>query len=715
MKAIEDTRLTVISNFPVATYSGMMPGVLAQQYPEEAMQIDLVKFCAAVGARLIQAEVTNIDTGARRIEFAERVATPYDVLSIGVGSKPESLPGMDDEDGGHPPVVAIKPMQTFLARLKQWLLDVKPEGNRPLRVVVAGAGAGGVEISFCLSPFVEKVLPDTELEVTIIGAGEDVLGSSALSRTKKLVRKEFDRQGVQCITGQRITAMTPEAVVLDDGRQIHTDLVILATGARAPAVLNCASLPRDDRGFLLVRPTLQSTGDDHVFVVGDSGTMTEDPAPKAGVYAVRQAPVLWQNMQRLLRGESLQTYSPQRGFLSILNTGNGQAIAEYKFVSVQARWCFKLKDWIDSSFMEKHQDLKPASMQPEPPPEDEPMRCAGCGGKVGGGVLRRAIERLNVAAVDQVPHGLPAADDAAVIQPVSGSDIAATTDFFKAPLDDPYLAGRIAAVHAASDLYACGGSPVAALAMAVLPPGSPRQQEQMLYEALAGATRELDAMNATLAGGHTMEGDALTLGFTMLGNQPQGRVLAKSNLQPGDALILTKPIGTGVLLAAHMRAKCPAGAFNAAVDSMVQSNQQAAGLFEEFQIAACTDVTGFGLAGHLMEMLNASNAAATIQLKDVPTITGAVELASAGFASSLLPANREMEAAMTAAGSVRQQTAYELLFDPQTSGGLLIAVDAAKAASLVERLQQVGYEAARVIGQVQAMGEDADERRLTVV
>jgi len=719
MHAIEDTRLTVISDFNIATYSGMMPGVLAQQYPPGRMQIDLVRLCAATGARLVTGEVTEIDTTARRVIMADRPAVPYDALSIGVGSRPVPLPGSSTPPPGAPPVVPIKPMQTFLTRLQQQLEELPADCRQKLRVVIAGAGAGGVEIAFCLRPFVESVLPTAQLEVAIVGAGDDVLGSFAISRTRQLVRNEFEKRNIQCVMGQRITALSDKAVVLQGGGEAAADLVILATGARSPAVLKCASLPRDDRGFLLVRPTLQSTGDDHVFVVGDSGTLVENPPPKAGVYAVRQAPVLWQNLQRLLRGKPLQHYRPQSGFLSILNTGDGRGIAEYKGFALHSKWCFKLKDAIDGAFMDKYQNVEPMPMTAPEPATDQQMRCVGCGGKVGGNVLRTAIERLQPQEAGKAPqltHGLSAADDTAVIQPVSGFDITATTDFFTAPIDDPYLMGRIAALHAASDIYASGGQPVAALAMAVLPVGPVQQQQQMLYEILSGATAEFAAMQTSLAGGHTIEGAALTIGFSIIGNQPAGRILAKSQLSPGDALVLTSPLGTGVLLAAHMRAECPADAYAAAMQCMLQSNQQAAALFEEFKIAACTDVTGFGLAGHLLEMLNASDVSATLHLRDVQFITGAAALAADGIASTLLPANQENEIQITVEQSLRKTPEYNLMFDPQTSGGLLIAAPPARADEFVARLKQAGYDHAAIIGQVQPANAAAGpDKRLTVI
>jgi selenide,water dikinase len=274
-----------------------------------------------------------------------------------------------------------------------------------------------------------------------------------------------------------------------------------------------------------------------------------------------------------------------------------------------------------------------------------------------------------------------------------------TTDFFAAPLDDAYTVGRIAALNAVSDVFAMGGKPIGALAMATIPPGSARRQEEYLYELLAGGLREFRAMGATLVGGHTIEGPQLTIGYTIVADQGSEAPLTKGRLKAGDVLVLTKPLGTGVLLAAHMRAMCRAAWMQPLVDCMLASNQRAAEAAVELGAVAMTDITGFGLAGHLLEMLRASGLAAELELARVPLLPGAAELLEQGIESTLAPGNRDVENEINATAPPTD-AGYRALFDPQTSGGLLIGIAPANVEKMLARLAEASDLPAVIVGRV---------------
>ncbi|MEO8497932.1 MAG: selenide, water dikinase SelD, partial [Planctomycetota bacterium] len=616
MHPLAEARLTCISNYSIATYSGMLPGVLAGQYRPEQMEIDLVRLCAAASARLIVDTVSGLDVDRREILFDNRAPVPFDVLSVGIGSVPTRA-GVESLDET---VLAIKPMQTFLPRLEERLRAVQQQlHGRPLRIVIVGAGAGGVEIALCIPGRIRKTLGDIPFELMVVN-GRDEVTSGASARTALKSRRALEVNGVRLVLGERVVRIGAGVVSLENGEQIEADIVLWATSAVAPPLLEKIDLPKDERGFLLTDPTLQSTCDVPVFAVGDSGTIENSPTPKAGVYAVRQGMVLWENIQRTLQGRPLVEYRPQRSFLKLFNSGDSRAIGEYKGFSFHTRWAWKLKDAIDTKFMAKYQNYSVMPMKADSRLNDPAtqMRCAGCGGKVGGSVLSKVLSRLDIPANENVLLGLEAPDDAAIVRAPGGRPLAVTVDFFAAPLDDPYIVGRIAALNSASDAFALGAQPIAALASLTIPIGKPRKQEQLLYEVLAGALHEFRQMGATLVGGHTIEGPQLTVGFTMLADQGPGAPLTKAGLRIGDHLILTKPLGSGVLLAAHMQAKCEARWMDALLRTMLLSNQPAAKLVDEFDIRGLTDVTGFGLAGHLLEMLRASKASAEIVLDRIP-------------------------------------------------------------------------------------------------
>ncbi len=706
MKPFANTRLTCVSNMPIVSYSGMLPGTLAGQYPAERMQIDLVRLCGANGARLIVDEVTGLDVENRRLLFEQRPPLAFDALSIGIGSRPRTK-GVTIQSEAYVP---IKPMQTFLGRLDQRLAQLpEKQSTDPLQVTIVGGGAGGVEIAFCLPVYLRKALGDTAFEMTLID-GNARLISGMTDKTAVKVQSELEARGVRIRLGERVQSITNGKLELDSGQRLATDLVLWATGAVAPPLLGKLGLPTDERGFLVTHPTLQTTANAPIFVVGDSGTIAKDPAPKAGVYAVRQGMYLWKNLRRTIENKPLIPYQPQRGFLKLLNTGDGRAIADYLSMTFHSKFAWWLKNGIDSKFMDKYQDYRPMEMKPpKPQPGENLMRCMGCGGKVAGSVLSKALAELDVPQADHVLLGLDHPDDAAVVK-TTGRPMSVTVDFFAAPFDDPYLVGRVAALNSLSDIFAMGAKPNVALAMATLPIGRPRQQESMLRDVLAGSLEEFRKTNTALVGGHTIEGAQLTIGFTILADHGDEAPTTKGQLRPGDRLILTKPLGTGVLLAAHMQALCKADWMTTLLDSMLTSNQVAASLVGEFPLTGITDVTGFGLAGHLLEMLHASDVAAELKIDQIPLLPGVDELIlEHKIESTLAPGNRDAETEMYSSAEVQSDARYAALFDPQTSGGLLLGVPESYVDEVLKRLQEMGSVASSVIGHVV---EGADGRRL---
>lgn len=707
MQPIPGARLVCVSPFAWATYSGMLPGTLAGLYAPERMQIDLRRLCASVGARLVTGAVVGIDRAAQRVYLADRPPLAYDVLSLGIGSLPVGTAALADAGSL---AVTVKPMQTFLDRLAARAVELRElPADRPCRVAVVGGGAGGVEIASCLPKYLARAVGSRTWELTLWDRGVDLLPGLP-EATRAAARRELTRAGWRLELGQAVVRVSAEGLVPTDGRPRPVDLVIWAPSAAAPPLLGELGLATDERGFLLTRPSLQTLDDERVFAVGDSGTLVEAPTPKAGVYAVRQGPILWQNLHRWLAGQPLVAYRPQRDFLSLLALGDRRAILSYRGRSATGGWCWRLKDRIDGRFMDKYQTYPPpatmggartvrATAAPQP-------RCAGCGGKVGSTVLARVLARLAPTSSERVRLGLATPDDAALIAVGRGGLVTATTDFFTAFVDDPYLVGRVAALHAASDLWAMGSRPLAALALATIPAGPAAKQEELLSELLAGGLVELRAMGADLVGGHTIEGAELTVGFTMLGDPPEGPPRTKAGLRPGDALLLTKPLGTGVLLAAQMQARCRAEWFAALEASLLRSNGPWVERLSALDVTGLTDVTGFGLAGHLGEMLSASRVSAEVELARLPLLPGAAELLAAGWHSTLAPANRDWERLIEAPPSARERPAYRAIFDPQTSGGLLVGVPAPQVADLLAAVAAAGEEPPALIGRVTERSAD---------
>ena len=298
--------------------------------------------------------------------------------------------------------------------------------------------------------------------------------------------------------------------------------------------------------------------------------------------------------------------------------------------------------------------------------------------------------------------GLDAPDDAAVVE-TGGPRLAVhSVDYFRAIIDDPYLFGKIAANHALGDIFAMGAEPQSALAIATVPYGIEAKVEADLSQMMTGANEMLRDANCALVGGHTSEGAELSLGFSVNGLIARDTVLRKGGLEPGDALIVTKPIGTGTLLAADMRGKAKARWVTGAIEHMVHSNRVGAGILARHGAHAATDVTGFGLLGHLVEMVRASGVDARLDLNAVPLLDGVRETLALGIFSSLQPQNVRLRRAIRNLDAATTDPLYPALFDPQTAGGLLASVPAANAEACVAALRAAGYERATVIGAVLA-------------
>jgi len=695
MRPVRGVRVTLIARDVETPYSGMLPGYVAGRYGFAECHIDLGRLARFAGARLVRDEAVGIDRGERRVRCRGHPPIRYDLLSLDIGSTPAlaEIPGAAEH------TISVKPIDRFAARWEALLR--RAEGADALRLAVVGGGAGGVELALSaqhrLAPLVRR------LPVTLV-TREGLLPSHH-RRVRRIFGRLLAQRGIHLVAHNPVCRVEPGLLMLDDGADIPFDEALWVTEAAGAPWLAETGLPLDTRGFVLIDETLRSAGDAAIFAAGDVATMPAHPREKAGVYAVRAGPPLADNLRRALAGKPLKRAVPQRRALALIGTGDGGAVASRGGLALRGRALWRLKDRIDRTWMRRYTDLP--AMAAETP--DDPMRCGGCAAKVPADVLARVVGRLAPISGEAVSLGLDSPDDAAVVTFPGAPPLLQTVDFFRAMVDDPYLFGRIAATHALGDIYAMGGAPETALAIAALPPARPAIVEHDLFHMLRGGLDVLEAAGAALVGGHSAEGAELALGFAVTGRARPGRLLRKGGLRPRDRLILTKPLGTGVILAADMRGLAPARVTAAAVAAMLQSGANAAACLLRHNATACTDVTGFGLLGHLLEMLRASGADARLDLEAVPVLDGALDLVRAGLTSSLHPDNLAALAALAEADPTDPLTT--LLIDPQTAGGLLAGVAAEDAADCLAELRALGYRAA-AIGIVEPMEGAAPRVRL---
>jgi selenide,water dikinase len=709
MNPLPGVRLTLITDVAHTPYSGMLPGYVAGLYTYDDCHIDLRPLANFAQARMILDRAIALDLPNNRVICANRPPVAFDLLSIDIGSTPTiaQIPGAAEF------ATPVKPISKFLSQWDTMVAAVQQAPDQPLRISVVGGGAGGVELSLSIQARLQRILQEAEqpfeqLEMHLFHKGQEILMERS-RWVQKRMHQILEQRGIQLHLRETVSQVGASWVKCESGLKVECDRLFWVTQAAATPWLKQSGLATDDRGFVQVNDALQSVSHPQVFAAGDVATMVNHPRPKAGVFAVRQGKPLVENLQRSLQNQSLKSFTPQKEFLILIGLGDERAVASRAaFGFGPSHWIWNWKDAIDRKFMNQFTDLKPmamTAMSSEPSTQPEPMHCAGCGSKVGSSVLERAIARIqeefpHVQPPETVLLGLDSPDDAAVLSVPPGKVIVQTVDYFRALIDDPFLFGQIAANHCLSDLFAMGAEPQSALAIATLPYDSDIKQEETLFQLLAGAVKVLQSAGASLVGGHTTKGEDLAFGLTCNGFAAPDQLLRKRGLSPGQVLILTKPLGTGTLFAADMQLRAKGRWIESAIQSMLVSNQQAADIFRQNQVTACTDITGFGLLGHLLEMVRSSQVSVELNLSATPILEGASETVAQGFLSSLHPQNVKAASQMAHVDQVTRHPLFPLLFDPQTSGGLLAAVSEERAIACLNQLRESGYLHSAVVGRV---------------
>ena len=722
MQSMAGVRLTLVSDSVKTPYSGMLPGLIAGHYSHNDVHIDLARLCEWANVRFIEARLTAINLSDKTVSVTgTRPLIEFDVLLLDTGSTPDlAVPGAADFS------VPVKPVYGFFQRWQQLqsrLTQLTENNNSEhtgscLSVGVVGSGAGGFELVTAM----RHALPVGTVECHWFVRGDRVIKSRP-PKVSELALAAARALGVNVHLNFDVVDVLESAVVAADGRRVDLDETLWCTAAKAPSWPKQAGLSVDARGFVSTNRHLQSRSHPFVFATGDIGTQEKTPSDKAGVFAVRQAPVLFQNVRRYLLSKPLKTYKPQNDFLSLMATGKRSAIGNRGFLTVQGGWVWRWKNAIDRKFMNKFVQLPERRMHRNAVGipkallaqsqlhadhiSNSDMRCKGCGSKVGAPILDTVLASLQPVRSRGVVSAVAEADDAAVIsiEPAAlSSDIqfnqlVQSVDQINAFCSDPYVFARIATVHALSDIYVSGAQAHSAQVIVNLPFADSRIVKRELKQLMAGVVDVLNEEQCQLIGGHTAEANELSLGFVVNGlSREPAQVTTETNRPKlGDQLILSKPLGTGVLFAGQMRALANGADVQQALHFMQKSNRQACEIFLKHNITQLTDVTGFGLLGHLRKLLGGSGVSATIMCSSVPLYAGTKALATNGVESTLLKQNQAIvgEIAME---SNELQAYRNLLCDPQTSGGVLAIVPPGKVERVLKELNSGPAETSVVIG-----------------
>ncbi|MFT5706205.1 MAG: selenide,water dikinase [Oceanospirillaceae bacterium] len=750
MKPVAGVRLTLISNAVDTPYSGMLPGLVSGHYSFDETHIDLFKLCAWADVRFLKADVTGLDLVHKRISLLNRPSVDYDIVSINTGS----TPNIHKTPGAVQYATGVKPIAQFYQKWQQ-LQQSMQSAQKPLSIALVGAGAGGFELILAMhyawhkngSKKIESTDSNESRENTQsnqylkhqfhwIVSGDKVLTShnrsvqkQALKHCKALGIKVHFNFVVKQVTAHQLISEDNNCSNILEGsseKSLAVDQVIWCTAASAASWPGLAALSLDKQGFIAINDQLQSLSHRNVFAAGDVATQINSPRPKAGVFAVRQGPVLFKNLCRAVLQKPLLTHRPQHNFLSLLATGNKYAIASKGPFSISGDWVWRWKNHIDQKFMNMLKILPVKGtmqftqcdpiltknsgaasdlqfikqLKQNATQNTNIMRCGGCGAKVASSILSETLARVTtdipVQSRSDILIGLESPDDAAVIDPAHHA-IAQSVDQFRSIIDDPYQFAKIATNHALSDLFAMGSEAQSALSLVAMPYAASNIQKRELYQLTYGIIETLNQAQCALIGGHTSEASELSLGLTVNGLINPNSLKTKSGVSAEQQLIVTKPLGTGVIMAGHMQFKAQGRDVQNCLDTMLQSNQLASTILQEYHCTTMTDLTGFGLIGHLLEMLRNSNIQCQLAISKIPVLNGALSLSKQGISSTLLEKNIEARHFVEQSAELLQSSLYPLLFDPQTSGGLLAWVEPSQAQQCLEKLRGAGYLDSQII------------------
>ena len=628
--------ILLINRHSTALYSGMVPGLIAGLYKRDEISIDLRQLCDRAGVAFIEAEITGLKPAEKYLELRDRPALNYDLLSLNVGAVSKT-----NADG-----IAIKPLEPCLTFLESES-DCDPQ---PLRVI--GAGAAGLEVVMAL----RRRWPQRTLQI------QQRCG-------------QLDPAIQQMLRESQIE-------IVDDDSHPRT-LSLLCTGSQGPSWLAMSNLPLDPDNRICTDRYLNVEGHPSLFASGDCAVINATPRPASGVWAVRAEPYLAKNLEAACKGQPLRAWYPQRQALQLIGSDRDTAWARW------GRWkvgpspvLFKLKQRIDRRFMAGFQRPKPMNGSAQ-------MACRGCAAKLPAQPLAEALDRAGLG-------GQP--EDAVTIS--ANPWQLQSVDGFPALVSDPWLNGRLTTLHACSDIWACGAAVTSAMATITLPMVASEVQRELLAQTLAGIRSALIEQGADLIGGHTMESRSSTsvpesydtqISITVNGRTPK-KPWMKSKIKPGDSIVVSREIGSGVLFAGHMTGHTKTEDLDKALRIMRKSQHEKILKLEHFRddVSACTDITGFGLLGHLSEMiLNHSDAIIILEEESIPIYEGAKDLWMKGVRSSLAPHNQEKWELIGKNIKIRgehERYILEALIDPQTCGPLLIACKE----KIVEKLTMSG-------------------------
>ncbi len=664
-KPIQGNRITLISKEIDTPYSGMIPGFIQGIYTWRETHIDLYKLCFKLNIRFIHSEVLEISAINKEIILKNRPKIKFDVLSINTGIQSSNK----NIKGALKYCVPVKPISILS---NNFLTEIKKNEN----IAFIGGGPASVELALGL----QKRFKNTKsnFKISII-TGKNGLLSSFPNKTRKVAKQTLQNSQINVIEKVEVIEVQKDKLILSDKTKLKIDKSILSTNGMAPEWIKKSDLNLNRRNFIIVNNKFQ-TNYNYVFAAGDIVDFNNQDLSKSGVFAVKSGKPLAKSIRGFIQKKIPVPYRFNKNYLSIIGLSNGLAIATKYNFTFTSRFSFLLKKLIDQKFVKKFNDLnqdhyyvlknffKVFDVIIQKNNKNIPsykMQCKGCAAKVDFNALKTILPKEIITT----------SEDAININ--NYPKLYQSIDMISSIISDPYLLGKIAANHAINDIIAVNSKLISALMILQLPFSNSEINSRDLKQVTSGAREVFKLANCSISGGHTMIGKDKdpVIGFSVIGEKKNVNNQTRSKLKVNDILILTERIGSGIIFA---------GINNDIIDSyyqievlnhMSQGNINFSKVSDKLKILFMTDITGFGLANHLLNLIkrDVGKTGLTIYPDKIPIFKGVKEALSKNVRSSFFEKNFN---------TAQKELVYdretklidEILYDPQTVGGLAFII-----------------------------------------
>ena len=669
--------ITLVNKASTTIYSGMFPGVVAGKYKIDEILIDLRSLAAKAGVSFVMAEIEGIEPKKKKLILKGRPEIEYSLLSMNVGTK-TNLNSKSLISGDKDLAVTIKPFSKSYKFIVDQ--DIHKDDSLAKPFVVVGSGFAGIEMAFSL----RKRWPKRSILLKI-KSGRKINGN---------LLKYLNALNIQ-ITEKNPSILYPQ---------------LICTGNKSFNWIKDSGLPIDEDGRVITKNTLQVLNHPDLFAVGDCGVINNHHRPSSGVWAVHSAKPLAKNLENISQGSIPKEWKPQRKAIQILDINSIEKeskafIAWGELIVGPFNILSKLKEIIDKKFISKFYLIK--DKDSDMLSNKGMIKCRGCAAKLAFTPLNSALRKLDLKESlkdDSIDIGILNSSKT-LIQSVDG---------FPSLISDPWLNGRLLAFHSCSDIWACGGSVISAQSVVNLPPLQSHLQQELLFQVLEGINSALTIQGAKLIGGHTLESrktseDPFSLGIesslTVNGTVDDKQYFwSKGGMKKGDQILISRSLGTGIIFSGFMNGYVKPYILDSVLKEMNKSQHEIVNYINHLTninphqkiINACTDITGFGLIGHLSEMLESTNRdqlkmnleplKIILELDNIPVYDGVKELLDIGLESTLAPSNKiflknidgdealrfELVSNTFVSNSSFYNTMLKILVDPQTCGPLVV-------------------------------------------